>query len=521
VALQIVPVITDVQVVFVAGDGSSATVDISGLGFVEGGNSEYRFGGESVLDAGVNTGPDVFSNGVVRVTVPLSANAFGPISVKSAGGTSAAYSVSLSSITATALSGTPANAGEASANAGQAVMLNGTGLSTASDVLLRYVDMSGTLQMVRLNPSAAAADGTSATLLIPQYANGAFTLQVFGSASQPLLQIVPTLSGFDIQDRTVLFGSGFVEGATSYSLPGVSVLDSAADANTNNVDVYYNASFSVQNGSAYLNRTALPSHGMGEVSITTVGGTSAPMTLDTVRVSVAGTALSDVAVDGAGKLWVSDYNNPGHLLKIDPATGQTLQSITLTNEFGVPYTFNLAGLQVLAAPMTLGATSVPAGSLLVFNGYAANDRVIAVNALTGAVIASLTLDGNYDLTAGVFDAATGRLFITENNGPGNRIIELSATTGAQLSVLSAPFNVQSWAGLAIDPTTGHLWLGAVNGGPQVVEYQIGAGGTLSELRRVDTSAQGLNENEISGLSFAASGALYVSSTQGQIYRIDT
>jgi hypothetical protein len=521
VALQVVPVITDVQVESVAGDGSSATVLISGLGFVEGGNSEYRFGGESVLDAGVNTGPDVFSNGAVRVTVPLSANAFGPISVKSAGGTSAAYSVSLSSITATALSGTPANAGEASANAGQAVMLNGTGLSTATDVLLRYVDVSGTLQMVRLSPSAAAADGTSATLLIPAYANGAFTLQVFGSASQPLLQIVPTLTEFDIQDRTVLFGSGFVEGATSYSFAGASVVDSAADANTNNIDVYYAANFSTQNGSAYLNRNALPSYGMGEVSISTAGGISAPLALNTIRVSAAGTSLSDVAVDGAGKLWVSDYNNPGHLLKIDPATGQTLQSITLTNGFGTPYTFSLAGLQVLAAPMTLGATSVPAGSLLVFNGYVANDRVIAVNALTGAVIASLTLDGNYDLTAGVFDAATGRLFITENNGPGNRIIELSPTTGAQLSVLSAPFNVQSWAGLAIDPTTGHLWLGSVNGGPQVVEYQIGAGGTLSELRRVDTRAQGLNENEISGLSFDASGALYASSTQGQIYRIDT
>jgi hypothetical protein len=38
---------------------------------------------------------------------------------------------------------------------------------------------------------------------------------------------------------------------------------------------------------------------------------------------------------------------------------------------------------------------------------------------------------------------------------------------------------------------------------------------------VDTRAQGLNENEISGLSFDASGALYASSTQGQIYRIDT
>ncbi|MDN5939838.1 MAG: hypothetical protein L0H83_14415, partial [Salinisphaera sp.] len=98
-ALQILPLITDVQVQNVAADGSSATVRISGLGFVEGGNSEYRFGSDVVLDAGVNTGANIFGrsdpilgfipNGQVQVTVPLSGSTFGPISIKTAGGTSA------------------------------------------------------------------------------------------------------------------------------------------------------------------------------------------------------------------------------------------------------------------------------------------------------------------------------------------------------------------------------------------------------------------------------------------------
>ena len=94
------------------------------------------------------------------MTVPLSDGAFGPITVRTAGGTSAAYSVSLTGIGATALSGTPADAGQASANPGQAVTLGGSGLTTASDFLLRYVDYNGDPAMVRLNPSAAAADGT-------------------------------------------------------------------------------------------------------------------------------------------------------------------------------------------------------------------------------------------------------------------------------------------------------------------------------------------------------------------------
>ena len=196
-----------------------------------------------------------------------------------------------------------------------------------------------------------------------------------------------------------------------------------------------------------------------------------------------------------------------------------LQTITLTNDFGTTYTYNYLGLQVLGAAMTLGTTQVPAGSLLVFNGYANPDRVLAVNPTSGAVIASLTLDANYDLSGATFNPANGHIYLAETNGAGNRLIELSATSGAQLGVITAPFNIQSYSGLAVDPTTGHLWLGALNGGPQLVEYQVGASGVLTELRRLDTRAQNLGANEISGLSFAPDGSLWVASTQGELYRI--
>jgi hypothetical protein len=529
IALQILPTIVDVQVESVAADGSTAQLLISGTGLVEGSNSEYRFGSAVVLDAGATTGPDVFgrsdatlgfiANGAVRVTVPLSGGVFGAINLKTAGGVSASYSAAITSITATALSGTPANAGQASANAGQAVTLNGAGLSLNSDILMRWSDISGNPQMVRLSPSAVAADGSSATLIVPPYANGVFGLQLFGSASQPLLQIVPTLTSVDIQDRTVLFGSGFVEGASSYSFAGASVADTPADANT--IDVYYDQATAFQNGSAYLNRTALPTHGLGNVVVTTAGGTSAAFALNSVRVSVTGTSLGDVAVDAAGNLWVGDQANPGHLLKIDPATGAVLQTLTMTTDFGSSSSANYLGLQVLAAGMTLGSTAVPAGSLLVFNGIPNPDRVLAVNPATGAVIASLVLDLNYDLTGATFDAASNRIFLTAHTVPagGTSIVAINASTGAQTGVTLAPFNIQSWSGLALQPSTGHLWLGAFNGGSQVVEYLVGASGTLTELRRVDLSSQGVNQNEISGLSFDASGKLWVASTQGELYQI--
>jgi outer membrane protein assembly factor BamB len=73
--------------------------------------------------------------------------------------------------------------------------------------------------------------------------------------------------------------------------------------------------------------------------------------------------------------------------------------------------------------------------------------------------------------------------------------------------------------MAIQPSNGHLWVGSINGGPQVIEYLIGANGGLTELRRVNLSSQGVDQNEISGLSFGADGRLYVGSTQGEIYKV--
>ncbi|MDH3461143.1 MAG: hypothetical protein OEM00_09250, partial [Burkholderiaceae bacterium] len=522
VLLQIVPTVTDLQVESVAGDGSTAQVLIAGLGFVEGANSEYRFGTQSVLDAGASTGPDVFgrsdavlgfvANGYARVTVPLSDGVFGAINVKTAGGTSANYTVSLSNIDSVALSGTPADANEASANAGQAVTLEGVGLSTSTDVLLRWVHINGSPQTVRLSPSAAAADGTSATLLIPGYANGAFSLQIFGSSAQPLLQIVPTLSSYDVTSNTTsLFGSGFVEGAGTYDFAGASVDDDGG-----NIDV---TSSSNQNERANLNTTALPRHGIGDIKVTTAGGTSALLNLNLLRVDEAGLQggqLGDVAIDpSTGDLWVSDYNNPGHLKRIDPASGEVLQTITLTSAFGLPYTYNYAGLQILDQAVTLGATNVPAGSLLVFNGYVNPDRVIAVDPSNGAVIASLVLGGNYDLTAGIFDPTSGNMLITAHNG--NALLEIDPSNGAQIgSPIALPVNVQSWAGLAIDPVTGNLWVGSSGGGTQVVEITR----TGTEVRRVDISAQGVNQGEISGLVFGTDGKLYVASTNGAVYKVD-
>ena len=513
VPLQIVPVVTDVQMESVAADGSTAQVLVSGWGFTEGAG-EYRFGDVVVTDAASNAGPDVFSAGTqVRLTLPLNngqISAFGAVSVKTPGGSSAAFTVGLSAVQSVALSGTPADPAQASANAGQTVRLVGSGLTTSTDVLVKYTDTVANTWTIRLNPSQATVDGTSALLDLPSYINGAFRLQVLGSASQPLLQIVPTLGNWDQQSRLVLTGSGLVEGASRYQFTGVAADDTAADATANHIDV-------VSNEVVYIDRTAMPTHGLGDVTVTTAGGTSAPLALKVLQPNLAGTALGDLAVDPAtGALWALDYANPGKLQRIDRANGQVLQTIDMTAAWGTPYTTNHGGLQVLDAAIKLGSTDVPVGSLLVFNGHPNPDQVVAINPTTGAVIASLALAGNLDLTAGVYDKLSGRLLVLAYHS--NDIKEIDPTTGAVLASIALPAgaNIQAHAGIAIDPVSGNLWIaGYYMGG---TAYEIKRDGTL--VRSIDLASQGLNEAEASGLAFDTDGQLLVASTQGVIYKVD-
>ena len=197
------------------------------------------------------------------------------------------------------------------------------------------------------------ADGTRATVTVRAYANGAYRLQVFGSASQPLLQVVPTLSSVDVQGGTVyLYGSGYAEGASTYNFPGAVVTD---DNVNGTIDVY---NHNDQNQRAQLNSDTLRYFGLGGVSVSTAGGTSAPLVHNVLRPGNAtGTfgALADVAVDQAtGALWTIDVANPDRLMRLDRGTGEVLQTITLdAATYGNQHSGGYAGLQVLPQAMTL------------------------------------------------------------------------------------------------------------------------------------------------------------------------
>ncbi|MGB8166337.1 MAG: Ig-like domain-containing protein, partial [Chthoniobacteraceae bacterium] len=282
--LQIVPTLADIDVAIFGSNYRGQTVRLRGSGFIEG-TSTINFGTAQVVDSSPFSGPDVFfgytrENDGMNVVAPADAQ-FGPITVTTAGGTSAPLEISLTSLVATATRGTPANPLLPSANPGQVITIRGIGLDATTDVVFPTIDSAGNMGQRVVRPIAVKADGTEATLVVPVDAAGAGLLGIVGDRnnSSITLQIVPFIEDVDFMSIASdgssagvrLKGKGFVEGNnSSYTFGGVTVTDNAAGG----PDVY--AHYVHENDGVDL---TLPTGGddyHGTVTVTTAGGTSAP-----------------------------------------------------------------------------------------------------------------------------------------------------------------------------------------------------------------------------------------------------
>jgi hypothetical protein len=227
--LQIVPVVSDVDVTSVATSGGSAGVALTGAGFVEGSNTAYRFGAIAVTDASSGSGPDVtFGNDQVSLTLALTPDAFGPVTVQTAGGTSAPFTLGVTAVDGVALSGTPADPGKPSANPEQAFTVRGTGFRLSTDLIMRWTDSGGSSRAFLATPTFAAADGTEATFVVPEFVNGVFPLSMLGATTAAVVQVVPVVEKVAVVGTTTvrLQGAGFVEGNGSlYTMGGAPVPD--------------------------------------------------------------------------------------------------------------------------------------------------------------------------------------------------------------------------------------------------------------------------------------------------------
>ena len=250
------------------------------------------------------------------------------------------------------------------------------------------------------------------------------------------------------------------------------------------------------------------------MTTTTAGGTSAPFALNEMETGDG--YLRDVAMDpnNPGQVWVADNGNPAKLHLLNTATGADIRDITLTANFGSTAFFG--GMQVVPQTFTLGVTSVPAGSLLLFDGQNNPDTIIAVNPTTGAIVTTLTLTKNYDLTAGIYDPVSGDIYIIDRSVGPNQIVAINPATGAEIanSRFNLPFNAGE-AGLALDPAgDGTFWYGSDQSNSVV---HLSATGTV--IKTDDLTSQEISNNEIDGLSFDNTGKLLVASRFGVVYRV--
>ncbi|MGB0600309.1 MAG: Ig-like domain-containing protein [Rubripirellula sp.] len=498
VPLQIVPLIESLDISFTNFTTGVATTLLYGKGFIEG-DAVYQFGGEQVSDSEDNQGPDVLGNNQsVRLSVPTTGPVTGPITVTTAGGTSDPFSVRFDDIISVATSGTPANPSEPSANPGQVITVTGTQLTELTDFMTRFRDPSGGIRYEIIQPNFASADGTQATLLIPEKYNGAFNIRRLGADQEHLLQIVPVVESIDVTSfngTATLTGKGFQEAAGAiYQISGINIVD---DSVSQSPHVNFN------NQTANL---TLPMHGFGQFTLTTDGGISEPISPNFFHPALG--ELRDIAFDG-NHVWVAD--TAGKIHQVDRSSGQTLSTVDLPGG-----TASGIGLHITPEAMTLAGITVPAGSLLVSNSRPSPDQVFAINPITGEIISTLALEQNLDVVSLTYDpSGGGHLYLLDANP--SQVVEIDLGTGSVINTIDISGFLDlanGRGGLVIDPITGNLWVGGTANSNLI---EITTDGTL--VRTVDLTDQGINR-EASGLAFDQDGKLLVSSIHAGIYRIN-
>ena len=208
---------------------------------------------------------------------------YGPISVTTVGGTTAPLPApDMVSIAASATSGVPANPLLPSANPGQTIVVNGSRLKVAKNgssydasyLLIPTIDAAGVRKELSVAPTTASPDGTSMTIVVPNNAvTGPVGIMGDPQGTSFILQIVPVVTAILPSTTTVqVNGKGLIEGGTLYRFGDLEVLDASTSIAGADVD-------SNRNDRAIVAATVVG----GTVTVTTAGGTSAPLSFGALR----------------------------------------------------------------------------------------------------------------------------------------------------------------------------------------------------------------------------------------------
>lgn len=294
VFLQVVPTVNQVR-------GASEQINrrfILGSGFPEG-QLVVHFGDLSLVDrTAYPNGADVSNlthsgrNDKIDISVGEALPA-GPIFVTTPGGTSDSLNITFTGIDSVALSGTPVDISQPSANPGQAITIRGTNLDYNTNVVFLARDFNRIEEHV-VTPVDVISD-EEVIVIVPDDAMTA-NVQVVGdqSNSQVFLQIVPILTNVDLS----LPRSG-----PSFHFLGAGLTDRQAATYRIGNQVIHNVP-ATGRLDTYLSEALF-----GSVTITTQGGTSEPFE---VRVD----ELESVALSGIPADPSESSANPGQFVTV-------------------------------------------------------------------------------------------------------------------------------------------------------------------------------------------------------------
>ncbi|MEW6684164.1 MAG: carboxypeptidase regulatory-like domain-containing protein [Nitrospirota bacterium] len=344
VHLQVVPTVTILDAPVFAPE---QPMTIRGSGFAENrGTVVFQpAAGNPVSVVDVAAEIDVqATNGAMVLTIPNGAGS-GDLVVTTDGGSSAPFAFvvpTLTALSATAATGTPADPARRSANVGQTVGVVGEGLS--GTVALRVPTLSDTKVAGTLNLplTQVSTDGASAqAVLDPQGSVTTGSVRLIdtatgvGSAESVWLQIVPTLdppsaATFGTAQPLTLTGSGLIEDGLTLHFPkvGGGVID-VADTGAN---------MDVTNKNRAVSLLSPSGVGPGSLTVTTAGGTSAPVTIAGSSAGASSLAISpnplSVAPGGTASITVGvptadSFDRTVALSTADPSVATVPASVVL------------------------------------------------------------------------------------------------------------------------------------------------------------------------------------------------
>ena len=136
---------------------------------------------------------------------------------------------------------------------------------------------------------------------------------------------------------------------------------------------------------------------------------------------------------------------------------------------------NDADLDIAPETLTLGATTVPAGSLLFINGESGVAEIHALDPNTGATLATLVTGfGVSHVVGGTYHPKRNSFFLLQDGVPGgldaNRVAEIDPLSGAVLNSfqVSPGFSV-NYGDLDVHKASGNLFL-ASSDEPRLAEF---------------------------------------------------